>query len=314
MNKKMFCVLLCLTLIMGISAVIPFSALKVDQVYAQATALEYTLTGGEFVPGPFGGDSNLITGGCMYWQLFDVLPHGDGQRAVYGVTGLSIDVLASNGIVHMLTVVPDGLPSPFFYDPEIPDLVQDSGIVNVFSDGFIDMTIYDLSIDGQSVDQQDIIGGPAFVGSSWTGVFPEPASFSVNMLAGLPSLGFFGEVSLTGELSACEEPVAATIRIEPERLNLNSKGFFTAFITLPEEYDVGDIDVSTVECEGASAINGMVSKIDGNTFIAVFNRQDLVNITVGDAVSLKIIGKVSDNGNLIDFEGCDTIRVISKGK
>jgi hypothetical protein len=186
--------------------------------------------------------------------------------------------------------------------------------VNVFSDGFIDMIIYDLSIDGQLVDQQDIIGGPALVGSFWTGVFPEPASFSVDMLAGLPSLGFFGEVSLTGELSACEEPVASIVRIEPETLNLKSNGFFTAFITLPEEYDVGDIDVSTVECEGAFAIKGMVSKIDGNTFISVFNRQELVNITVGDEVSLKINGKVSDNGNLVDFEGSDTIRVISKGK
>lgn len=108
--------------------------------------------------------------------------------------------------------------------------------------------------------------------------------------------------------------IPATVRIEPETLNLASKGEFTAFITLPEGYDVANIDVSTVVCEGAPAVKGMVSEEDKGTYIAKFNRQDLVNMPTGDVVTLRVTGKVYFSGILIDFEGSDTIRVIDKGK
>lgn len=48
--------------------------------------------------------------------------------------------------------------------------------------------------------------------------------------------------------------IPATIRIEPEILNIKSKGVFTAFIELPEEYNVTDIGIDTVVCEGAKAV------------------------------------------------------------
>ncbi|MEA1958010.1 MAG: S8 family serine peptidase [Euryarchaeota archaeon] len=104
---------------------------------------------------------------------------------------------------------------------------------------------------------------------------------------------------------------AETIRIRPKTLNLGSKGVFTAFITFfPEEdYNVTDINISTVECEGAPAVKGMVSEEDNGTYIVKFNRQDLVNVSTGDAVELTVTGKLND-GRL--FEGNDTIRVIDK--
>ena len=110
-----------------------------------------------------------------------------------------------------------------------------------------------------------------------------------------------------------EEPVEipASIRIEPETLNLASKGVFTAFIQLPEGYDVADINISTIVCEGAPAIRGMVSEDDNGTYIAKFNRQDLVDVMTGDAVELTVTGKLFDG---TPFEGNDTIRVIDKGK
>ncbi|HID19451.1 MAG TPA: hypothetical protein EYP28_00700 [Methanophagales archaeon] len=98
-------------------------------------------------------------------------------------------------------------------------------------------------------------------------------------------------------------PQEITIRIEPETLNLASKGVFTAFIT-----GVTDINVSTVECEGAHAVKGTIA---GDTFIAKFNRQDLVNVTAGDAVELTVTGELSDG---TPFKGTDTIRVIGKRK
>jgi len=101
-------------------------------------------------------------------------------------------------------------------------------------------------------------------------------------------------------------PQEITIRIKPETLNLGSKGVFTAIIT---NVNVTAINISTVKCEGAPAVKGM---IDGDTFIAKFNRQDLVDVqTTDDNVTLTVTGELNDG---TPFEGNDTIRVINKGR
>lgn len=103
--------------------------------------------------------------------------------------------------------------------------------------------------------------------------------------------------------------IPATVRIEPETLNLKRKGVFTAFIALPEGYNVADIDINTVVCEGAKAVKGM---IDGTVFIAKFDREDLrESLPAGDAVELTVTGELKDGTS---FKGSDTIRVIDKGK
>ena len=105
-----------------------------------------------------------------------------------------------------------------------------------------------------------------------------------------------------------------TIRIRPKTLNLGSKGVFTAFIMLPEDfpagYNVTDINISTVECEGAPADSK--KRIDGDKFIAKFNRQNLTTVPepdIGGNVTLNVTGKFYDG---TPFEGNDTIRVINK--
>jgi hypothetical protein len=116
-------------------------------------------------------------------------------------------------------------------------------------------------------------------------------------------------VSFTVEYSSPQEITTitgTTITIKPETLNLKSKGKFTAFITLPEGYNVTDINISTVECEGAPA--DLKKKVDGDTFIAKFKRQE-VNVTEGDEVTLTVTGELNDG---TPFEGNDTIRVINK--
>ena len=75
--------------------------------------------------------------------------------------------------------------------------------------------------------------------------------------------------------------IEADVRIEPETLNLASQGVFTAFIMLPAGYDVADIKLSAVKCEGVSAIRGTVAR---NTFIAKFNRQAVLGVLDGDGV------------------------------
>ena len=47
----------------------------------------------------------------------------------------------------------------------------------------------------------------------------------------------------------CMPPIE--VRIEPEALNLHSKGVCTAHITVPKDYEVHDRGVSDVVCKGA---------------------------------------------------------------
>jgi PKD repeat protein len=111
-------------------------------------------------------------------------------------------------------------------------------------------------------------------------------------------------------LKVTVKPIPATIRIEPETLNLSSKGEFTAFITFSEGYDVANINLSTVVCEGALAVKGIVSEKDKGTYIVKFNRQDVVNVPIGGAVTLTVTGKVG----LADFEGKDKVNIVPKLK
>jgi len=100
--------------------------------------------------------------------------------------------------------------------------------------------------------------------------------------------------------------IKAKVDIKPETINLESKGKFTAFITLPEDLDVRDIDVGTVLIEGAHVVNSSISNENGGTLIAKFNTQDLENMHTGNAVLFNMTGKVNGMG----FEGSDRVKVI----
>ena len=98
--------------------------------------------------------------------------------------------------------------------------------------------------------------------------------------------------------------IDADVDIMPESLNLKSRGMFTAFIRLPEQYNVSNVDLSTVTCEGVPAKRGVV---DGNTLVVKFKRQHLQNIESEEEVELTVTGQLND-GSL--FEGTDVVRVI----
>ena len=105
----------------------------------------------------------------------------------------------------------------------------------------------------------------------------------------------------------CVPPIE--VRIEPETLNLKSKGEFTAFITVPKGFDVRDWGVSDVVCEGAPAVKGMVSG-GGRTYAVKFNKKDLKNIEPGREVTFTVEGTFHHNGGVAQFQGNDTVRVI----
>ena len=104
-------------------------------------------------------------------------------------------------------------------------------------------------------------------------------------------------------------PIPAEVNIEPDTLNLASKGnWLTCYIQLPEDYNVADIDPNSVFIE--DEIVAQQFWIDGQVAIAKFNRSEVQSIlSIGE-------NKITITGELMDgtvFEGIDTIRVINRG-
>ncbi len=104
---------------------------------------------------------------------------------------------------------------------------------------------------------------------------------------------------------SCVPPI--DVRIEPETLNLKSKGEFTAFITVPEGYNMKDWNIGNLTCEGAPAVKGVLS---GNTYIVKFDRQDLQTVKAGDAVLLTVKGTFTVKGKLAQIQSYDMVHVI----
>jgi hypothetical protein len=138
-------------------------------------------------------------------------------------------------------------------------------------------------------------------------------------------------------LSACEiadlaaecEPIDALIDIDPDTLNKKSHGrWVTVYIALPDGYDVGAIDTTTVEITslvGNSCVPeysqqadlGFVPQVgdrdeDGIADLTIkFDRQVLLPNLCLDDVAVTIEGDLTTGEH---FGGSDTIRIIDRGK
>ncbi len=113
--------------------------------------------------------------------------------------------------------------------------------------------------------------------------------------------------------------ISATIDIDPDTLNLKSKGkWITCYIELPQDNDVGDIDVGTVMLNGivpAEARPTEVGDYDEDSIpdlMVKFDRASVGEILEpGDEVEITVTGDLTDGAS---FSGTDTIRVIDKEK
>jgi len=130
----------------------------------------------------------------------------------------------------------------------------------------------------------------------------EPGSYSI---------GEFGKAEI--QVTFLPPVMAASIDFDPEILNTRSRGrWMTAYIKLPEGYDVSDIDISTVMLNDVIEAELRPTEIgdcdaDGILDLMVkFKRQDLIAISSPGEDILTITGEV--NGR--PFEGSDTIKVI----
>lgn len=103
----------------------------------------------------------------------------------------------------------------------------------------------------------------------------------------------------------CVPPI--DVNIVPEVLNLKNKGLFTAVITVPEGYKLNDWNIGNLSCEGVPMVSGVLS---GNSYTAKFNRQDLVGVSGGDAVSITVKGTFTHGGKVAQIQASDTVKVI----
>jgi len=115
-------------------------------------------------------------------------------------------------------------------------------------------------------------------------------------------------------------PVPATVDLDPDALGVKSKAkWITAYIELPDSYDVQDIDIVTVTLEGTIAAELCPTEVgdyddDGVPDLMVkFDWQALVEYLDGTTgeVTLMVSGELSDG---TPFEGSDAITVINPGK
>ena len=126
--------------------------------------------------------------------------------------------------------------------------------------------------------------------------------------------------------------IGATVDIYPETLNLKSSGtWVTAYIELPEDYNVSDINVTTVFLDGTIPADSKLWKIgdydeDGISDMMVkFDRQTVIDYIWAKLYHMRIdpssfpkegvIVKLIITGSLDTetIEGGDTIRVIYQG-
>ncbi len=136
-------------------------------------------------------------------------------------------------------------------------------------------------------------------------------SFALNS-SGYPSMSYNDYV--TGELRYAyrtelppEPSRSITLDIDPDTLNLKSKGrWITAYLSA-ENASVHDMDVSTILLQDALAPERWDYQDD--MLMLKFNRQDFKDtVQVGESVQVKITGKWQDG---TAFEAYDSIRVIN---
>ena len=105
--------------------------------------------------------------------------------------------------------------------------------------------------------------------------------------------------------------IQAEVDIDPNTLNLNSKGrWVTAFIRLPEEYNVADIDPNSVILEGQVKPKRFWLAEDEQIAIAKFDREQVQAILAVGEIELTVTGQLADGTS---FKASDVIKVIDKG-
>jgi hypothetical protein len=165
-------------------------------------------------------------------------------------------------------------------------------IVRAFNINDEEIGVFSISRTGESGNSGE-----------WWGVVTDGRAIARMTFTAASRGDFFAIDNFTFQTTAIE----ANVDIDPDTLNLKAKGVFTAYVSLPEGYSVEDIDVASLECEGAPSVR---YSIEEGVLVVKFYREDLAGVGAGDGVELNVTGWLTDG---TPIEGSDTIRVIDRG-
>ena len=121
------------------------------------------------------------------------------------------------------------------------------------------------------------------------------------------SLLSFGALAdeLLAEIQMATIPVVSIIR--PNAFQSGRGGWFSIMIVLPSSYKAGDVDVSTVRCEGARVLDSIFYP-DGRTIIFLCDSNHLRrDLSCGFSVPLTVTGQLSCGSG---FEGSDAVAIV----
>lgn len=108
---------------------------------------------------------------------------------------------------------------------------------------------------------------------------------------------------------------ASNVDIDPDTLNLNSKGeWITCYIQLPQPYDVGQIDISSVKLWlNDKSFSASWGDIQYNILSVKFDREAIVSYLeeqgIEGEIAVTVTGDVIHNRFAIGFIGCEMLRV-----
>ena len=108
-----------------------------------------------------------------------------------------------------------------------------------------------------------------------------------------------------------EDIISVTSYIKPDVIHLGSDGRFCSILSVPEAYNIADVDVSSVRCEGAPPLE-TIFPLNDRSIIFLYNTRDLRDeLPSGFAVKFTVSGFFF-NGT--PFEGSDTVAGIRKNQ
>jgi len=178
----------------------------------------------------------------------------------------------------------------------------DSGIINLYGGNVTNyLNAWDsatVNIFGYNFNYDPVAG--SWGGGQLTGFWNDDTAFTID-LYGSETYSHINLVSL----------VNAEIEILPETLNLASKGkWISCKIWLPEEYDVADVNSSSVFLEDEVQADWLWFNEKQNVVMAKFPQSEIAEILEPGDVELTVAGYLMDGSY---FVGTDTIKVINKG-
>jgi len=110
--------------------------------------------------------------------------------------------------------------------------------------------------------------------------------------------------------------INATVDIKPDTLNLNMRGkWITVYIGLPEDYNLTDIDKSTILLEGL--FKAEWSRIEDGTLMVKFDASSVIDYLWDQLyhmggkrgpIELRVAGQLVDG---TEFSGSDTITIMN---